>query len=193
MEAERGGKIIMYTRYERVYVSFDFNQKVLATVMNMTKPFYYPRIKEWSFSILSLNDFLQQHECHVLDHEMIIYKGEKESCFKFLENQDLSDLADKVQEVSYDGQNLVFIIPNSSYEQLCDYATEKGFTPFIKFIKHSIPYQMNQKKKYSKFSAGDNSIYMPSVEYVKKSNFEPNISFSQVQNILNNRKRPRDM
>jgi hypothetical protein len=67
-------KIQLYSRKNRVFLTFPYNDKVVQSVKSMQKAYWSHKLREWSFDEDSLGDFVGLHDCHMLSQDMIIFK-----------------------------------------------------------------------------------------------------------------------
>jgi hypothetical protein len=114
-------KIQLYTRKNRVYVSFSYDPEVVKTVKLMKKWWWSSKLREWSFDIDCLNDFVGLHDdVHMLKHNVIIWRMPDEICFKLLNDhdQDMVIMMGAIPNVMYDPENRVFCIPIENMPEL---------------------------------------------------------------------------
>ncbi len=119
-EINEDKKIQLYTRKNRVYVSFSYDPEVVKTVKLMKKWWWSAKLREWSFDIDCLNDFVGLHDVHMLKHNVIIWKMPDEICFKLLndQNQDMVIMMGSIPNVMYDPENRVFCMPPENMLEL---------------------------------------------------------------------------
>jgi hypothetical protein len=64
----------LFSRKNRVFVSFPYNDKVVQSVRSMKKAWWSQKLREWSFDEESLGEFVGLHDCLMLSQDMIIFK-----------------------------------------------------------------------------------------------------------------------
>ena len=122
----------LYVRKGRAYVSFAYDDTILETIKQMSRPWWGYKTQEWSFDEDSVSDFTRSHQTVTLNPDAIIFTKKNIIMFKFIQNQNLNDLESKIPNMEYNKKDHIFIIPSESYDNLIDFLNENKMNVCIK-------------------------------------------------------------
>jgi hypothetical protein len=141
IEEVKEDKIQLYILKNRVYVSFTYDPEVVKTVKLMKKWFWSARLREWSFDLDCLSDFVGLHDVHMLKHNVIIWKLHDEVCFKLLNghDQDMVILMAAMPTITYDLENTVLCIPPENMPELEQFIKDNDEIGLLRVMAPRIP------------------------------------------------------
>jgi hypothetical protein len=119
-------QIQVYTRNKRVYVYFSFDPDVLREIKTMKRARYQPLLREWSFDEESSGDFIKAFEDRInqIDEGAVIWRLDTFIYFRFINQVDLAKLG--ADNLCYDSDKKVFVLPVHEYEKLQDFLTSNN-------------------------------------------------------------------
>jgi hypothetical protein len=131
-------KIQLYTRKNRVYVSFTYDPEVVKTIKLMKKWWWSSKLREWSFDLGCLEDFVGLHDVHVLSQNVIVWKMPDEICFKLLNDHEQDVVMSAIPNVTYDPENRVFCIPPEDMAALEQFVKDQDEIGLLRLLSPRI-------------------------------------------------------